>query len=251
LNITDVFTVKTKAQDQDIVATSTVMSLKCPLSTLRIDVPCRSISCKHNQCFDAASYLQLQEQAPTWTCPVCNKPAPFEALLVDQYVDDILHSTTKNVEQVTIEPEGQWSKSVLPDTPGPSHGSASTADDDDDFVEIQNQNNRPSFMKQEFTPVTATPPNPFATARTPPLSSREQSVASSAQKNKRPASAVIDLTLSDDEEDVPRSKMPRPSLRGGGGDSMSPWSGGVHFQLQRPSSSTSIYDPNYFPSPLR
>ena len=75
-----------KAQDADIVATSTIMSLKCPLSTLRIDMPCRSTVCTHNQCFDALSFLQLQEQAPTWTCPVCNKIVSFEALQVDQYV---------------------------------------------------------------------------------------------------------------------------------------------------------------------
>jgi E3 SUMO-protein ligase PIAS1 len=75
-----------RAQDADIVATSTKMSLKCPLSTLRIETPCRSMGCAHNQCFDAASYLQLQEQAPTWTCPVCNKYSPFENLAVDLYV---------------------------------------------------------------------------------------------------------------------------------------------------------------------
>ncbi|KAF7513287.1 hypothetical protein GJ744_009708 [Endocarpon pusillum] len=243
---------RTKAQDPDIVATSTIMSLKCPLSTLRIDVPCRSVSCKHNQCFDASSYLQLQEQGPTWTCPVCNKTATFETLLIDQYVDDILRSTSRNIEQVTIEPEGQWSKTAVPDTPGPSNGSASTAEDEDDFLEIQDTH--VSSMKQESAPVTATPPNPFATsARTPPLSSREQSVVSSAHRaTKRPASTVIDLTLSDDDDDeAPRSKMPRPSLRGGGGPSMSPWNGEVHFQLPRPAPSTSAYDPNYFPSPLR
>ena len=76
-------TVTRRAQDADIVATSTKMSLKCPLSTLRIDTPCRSIGCAHNQCFDAASYLQLQEQAPTWTCPLCNKYSPFEHLAID------------------------------------------------------------------------------------------------------------------------------------------------------------------------
>jgi E3 SUMO-protein ligase PIAS1 len=76
-------TVTRRAQDADIVATSTKMSLKCPLSTLRIETPCRSIGCAHNQCFDAASYLQLQEQAPTWTCPVCNKYSPFEHLAID------------------------------------------------------------------------------------------------------------------------------------------------------------------------
>lgn len=74
----------TKAEDKDIVATSSIMSLKCPLSTLRMEVPCRSNVCNHNQCFDATSYLQLQEQAPTWTCPICNKSATFMNLQVDQ-----------------------------------------------------------------------------------------------------------------------------------------------------------------------
>ena len=73
-----------KAQDSDIVATSIVMSLKCPLSTLRMELPCRSTLCTHNQCFDASSFLQLQEQAPTWTCPICNKLISFEALVVDE-----------------------------------------------------------------------------------------------------------------------------------------------------------------------
>lgn len=49
------------------MATSSVMSLKCPLSTLRIDLPVRSKICSHGQCFDAASYLQLQQQAPVGT----------------------------------------------------------------------------------------------------------------------------------------------------------------------------------------
>jgi E3 SUMO-protein ligase PIAS1 len=73
-----------KAQDADLVTTSTVMSLKCPLSTLRMELPCRSTVCPHIQCFDATSFLQLQEQAPTWTCPICNKLINFEALVVDQ-----------------------------------------------------------------------------------------------------------------------------------------------------------------------
>lgn len=78
------FSVISKSEDAEIVATSSIMSLKCPLSTLRIDVPCRSSVCSHNQCFDASSFLQLQEQAPTWTCPVCNKAAAYEHLQVDQ-----------------------------------------------------------------------------------------------------------------------------------------------------------------------
>lgn len=75
-----------KAQDSDVEATGANVSLKCPLSTLRIEIPCRSTVCMHNQCFDATSFLQLQEQAPTWTCPVCNKTVKYDALEIDLFV---------------------------------------------------------------------------------------------------------------------------------------------------------------------
>ena len=73
-----------------MVATSQVLSLKCPLSYMRLEVPCRSVRCTHLQCFDATSYLQLQEQGPQWLCPICNKPAPFEQLAVDGCVPLII-----------------------------------------------------------------------------------------------------------------------------------------------------------------
>ena len=79
-----IFLVVSKANDADIVATSTVMSLKDPISMLRIRIPCRSSVCTHSQCFDAGFFLELQEQAPTWTCPVCNKTVSYESLAVDQ-----------------------------------------------------------------------------------------------------------------------------------------------------------------------
>lgn len=85
--------VASKAQDNDVEATGANVSLKCPLSTIRIDIPCRSTVCTHNQCFDASSFLQLQEQAPTWTCPVCNKTVSFEALEVDLFVISCDHSS--------------------------------------------------------------------------------------------------------------------------------------------------------------
>jgi len=53
-----------KNEDAELIATSTIMSLKCPISTLRIDLPVRSSYCAHAQCFDATSFLQLQLQAP-------------------------------------------------------------------------------------------------------------------------------------------------------------------------------------------
>ena len=73
-----------KAMDPDVVAVSSVLSLKCPLSYMRLETPCRGTQCSHIQCFDATSYLQLQEQGPQWFCPICNKPVPFEQLAVDE-----------------------------------------------------------------------------------------------------------------------------------------------------------------------
>jgi len=197
---------RSKAEDADIVATSTVLSLKCPLSTLRISVPCRSTICTHNQCFDATSFLQLQEQAPTWTCPVCNKATNFEALQVDQYVDNILRSTSPTVEQVTIEPDGEWSNPADSSESRRTRGdSSNTEEEDDDLVEIQDA--RVLSLKQEPLPIH------LAFQRTSSLQPREASAISSGPRqstNKRPASVVIDLTGSDDEGITPRSSK-RPS----------------------------------------
>ncbi|KAJ5139105.1 transcriptional regulator family: Zinc finger MIZ-type [Penicillium bovifimosum] len=185
-----------RANDSEIVATSSVMSLKCPLSTLRIQVPCRSIICTHNQCFDASSFLELQKQAPTWTCPVCSKSTSFESLQVDQYVDDILQSTSSDIDQVTVEPDGVWSTPIDSDA-GKLGGMTPTSEDEDDLIEISEPGNL--AVKQE-------PSAPNGTLeRTPAQSqSREASTPSSVMRmssKKRPISQVIDLTESGDEED--------------------------------------------------
>ena len=189
-----------RADDSDIVATSSILSLKCPLSTLRIDVPSRSNICSHNQCFDASSFLQLQEQAPTWTCPICNKVVTFENLQVDQYVDDILKSTPKSVDQVTIEPNGNWSQTSGTNvTPRQSNGRAQSNDSDDDLIEIQDPPQIANVKRE------ATAEGNFL--RTPPITSREQSNSSGVLpptgSNKRSSEVIVDLTLSSDEDEEP------------------------------------------------
>ncbi|EAU33412.1 conserved hypothetical protein [Aspergillus terreus NIH2624] len=200
---------KSKADDSDIVTTSSVMSLKCPISACRIEVPCRSVVCTHNRCFDASSFLQLQEQAPTWTCPVCSKSTSYASLQVDQYVDDILRSTPSDVEQVIIEPDGRWS-TVKTDDDGGGAGGATPASEDDDLVEIQEPGATP--IKQESFST------PSLMVQRTPAQSREPSTTSSAaymSTNKRPASQVIDLTGSDeddDDDDLPVRPAKRPAL---------------------------------------
>ncbi|KAJ9301461.1 transcriptional regulator family: Zinc finger, MIZ-type [Paecilomyces variotii] len=189
---------RSRAEDSDIITTSSIMSLKCPLSTLRIEVPCRSVICTHNQCFDASSFLQLQEQAPTWTCPVCNKATSFESLQIDQYVDDILRSTPPEVDQVIVEPTGKWSNPKDEESTPKGGGVTPATEDDDDLIEIKEPSAVP--LKQEPLPV-------HITLQRTPAQSREPSTTSSATRpssNKRSAAQVIDLTASDDEEDPPR-----------------------------------------------
>ncbi|QSZ37872.1 hypothetical protein DSL72_008972 [Monilinia vaccinii-corymbosi] len=192
-----------KSRDADIVTTASVLSLKCPLSTLRIDLPCRSISCRHNQCFDATSYLQLQEQGPTWLCPICNNSAPFETLVVDEYVKNILQNTSRSVDQVTVEPEGQWKLYSKPDPISSRPGVASSDSDDDDLIELS-----PGGRKAN-TPITRIgTSNGIGTQA--PINRDSLSAAPSNQSNpsgKRQISEVIDLTSSGDEEE-PASRPP-------------------------------------------
>jgi len=96
------------SEDDDIQEMSTILSLKCPLSFARFKYPTKSIACKHLPCFDALSFIYLQEQASTWTCPVCSIPVRVKDLAIDDYVMDIMKNTSDDVETVEIDLEGSW-----------------------------------------------------------------------------------------------------------------------------------------------
>lgn len=95
-------------EDDDIVTTSTILSLQCPISYTRMKYPAKSRLCKHLQCFDALWYLHSQTQIPIWQCPVCQSNIPLEKLTVSEYVDDILKNSNEDVEQVELSTNGDW-----------------------------------------------------------------------------------------------------------------------------------------------
>ncbi len=72
-----------EAEDDDIQTGAATVSLKCPFSYMRITTPCRSIHCSHVQCFDAESFFSINEQSPSWTCPICQRSIKLEELLMD------------------------------------------------------------------------------------------------------------------------------------------------------------------------
>lgn len=110
-----------------------------------------------------------------------------------RYMNDILTSTQRSVDQVTVEPDGTWSQIAQKEIPGQPNGTQSS-DDDDDLVEIQNMP-RLAAIKDEALPT------PTSMARTPPYSSREPSSSSAAPRSISSKRQVIDLTFSSDEED--------------------------------------------------
>lgn len=95
-------------EDEDLMTTSTVMSLQCPISYTRMKYPVKSIMCKHLQCYDALWYIYSQIQIPTWQCPVCQIDIDLKDLALCEYVDQILKNSDEDVEQVELSSDGSW-----------------------------------------------------------------------------------------------------------------------------------------------
>ncbi|XP_077268216.1 zinc finger MIZ domain-containing protein tonalli isoform X3 [Temnothorax americanus] len=96
--------------EKDVVEqTALKVLLKCPITHKRITLPARGHECKHIQCFDLESYLQMNCERGNWRCPVCSKSAQLEGLEVDQYMWGILNTlNTTEVDEVTIDSLANW-----------------------------------------------------------------------------------------------------------------------------------------------
>ncbi|NWS78502.1 ZMIZ2 protein, partial [Crotophaga sulcirostris] len=95
--------------EDGVEQTAIKVSLKCPITFRRIQLPARGHDCRHIQCFDLESYLQLNCERGTWRCPVCNKTALLEGLEVDQYMLGILiYIQNLEHEEITIDPTCSW-----------------------------------------------------------------------------------------------------------------------------------------------
>jgi len=124
-------------------------------------------------------------------------------------VQNILSTTSRSVEQVTIEPDGRWSHHSKASSL--KNDNTSFGSDDDELIEIKDS--RVQALKTVSTPVPS-----VSSTRTPPMSSREASASAASThastSSKRPASQIIDLTLSDDDDDLPVSRPPKRQFTG-------------------------------------
>lgn len=214
-----------KSKDDDVVATSSNMSLRDPVQMTRIETPCRSNVCKHNECFDAAVFLALQEQAPTWTCPICSRPAGWDNIIYDQFVQEILDNTSRTALQVTVEPDGKWhllqeEQDTDDDDDGerlPTKKRRLDEDEygDDDLIEISSIKSE-SWPSSSFNDVNGHVNSSITL--TPSGTGREHASTTQASNSQQHSANKrqridIDLTLSDDDDDEPPvSRVQNPSL---------------------------------------
>ncbi|KAI7854683.1 PINIT domain-containing protein [Circinella umbellata] len=201
-------------EESDIVIDSETLSMKCPLGFTRIQTPIRSKTCSHAQCFEAFTFLKMNEQTPTWTCPKCSRSInSYEDLFVDGYFRDLLETVGKKADIVRIgasgvlqqvKEESDMSDSSSTPDPSSSHSvkrSASAAtetaitilDNDDDDHEIVG-------MDRETTKGIK-------------RRASEELVCNSSYIQ-RPRPNVIDLTLSDDDDEEVNNNNNNNSDRG-------------------------------------
>ncbi|CAF1007176.1 unnamed protein product, partial [Adineta ricciae] len=94
--------------DLEVASTSLRLPLDCPAMRIRMRMPGRALTCKHVHCFDLEGYLRMNEKKPTWLCPVCNKPALYTDLFVDQFFIDVIGKCPPDTKAIEYEPNGQW-----------------------------------------------------------------------------------------------------------------------------------------------
>lgn len=113
----------------------------------------------------------------------------LRAYKTNRYFDDILNSTPKSVESVTIDSDGRWS--VAAESLNTPVGDSS--DDENGFRVVDIEGGRSSRSVGRSSGPSG--------LITPSSNSRDESLPASRPNNKRP---IIDLTLSDDEDEPPR-----------------------------------------------
>ncbi|KAJ7038256.1 PINIT domain-containing protein [Mycena alexandri] len=215
--------------DEDIVAGPQKMSLKCPLSYMRVNTPCRSRKCTHSQCFDATSWFSVMEQTTTWLCPVCERALDCKDLIIDGYFDEILKQSPESVEDVVVEADGEWHTSdnkygstkwkashapaVIPKAPtsprkfvpakSPSHTPSQTVNGDPngkrkatEIVVLDSDDEDEGRVKRELSPSFAS-----SSSVNRSFGSIHNETATNSQNDD-----VIDLTLDSDDEPEPPSR---------------------------------------------
>merc|ERR1711933_248267 len=102
-----------QSDDDDVVCGETKVSLRCPLSICRINIPIRGTECTHPQCVDLNTFLAFSHRTGTWQCPVCLKPVKFNQIVIDNEMKEILAQTDDDIDLVRLYPNGSFKAITL------------------------------------------------------------------------------------------------------------------------------------------
>ncbi|KAA3680203.1 uncharacterized protein DEA37_0007409 [Paragonimus westermani] len=153
--------------DNDLVMPNTLpVQLLCPLSKCRIEVPVRGRACRHVQCYDATTYLIINERKPSWNCPVCDKKTYYEDLLIDGFFLDVLNSpATQELDEVVFHDDGSWSAAEpTASQNNPDPGADETGSDPYEPRQTSYLN---SAVPLQRTPILTSEPDSLGSSSTP------------------------------------------------------------------------------------
>ncbi|KAJ4951237.1 hypothetical protein NE237_028069 [Protea cynaroides] len=94
--------------DSDIIEGPSRISLNCPISHTRIRTPVKGHLCKHPQCFDYDTFLEINTRRPSWRCPHCNQSVCYNDIRIDRNMVKILEDVAEGVSDVIILVDGSW-----------------------------------------------------------------------------------------------------------------------------------------------
>ncbi|KAH9548194.1 hypothetical protein CY35_11G076200 [Sphagnum magellanicum] len=97
--------------DLEIITDSITVSLRCPMSGSRIKVAGRFKPCLHMGCFDLNSFVELNQRAHKWQCPICLKNYSIDSLIIDPLFNCITSSMKymkEDVIEVEMKDNGFW-----------------------------------------------------------------------------------------------------------------------------------------------
>jgi len=95
--------------DDDIEVLSTVISLKCPLTGMRVKKPARFTDVSGINVFDLDAFLVMVQRSHKWQCPHTMRNSCVEFLQVDSYLERVLEVIKDEpINEIEVSPEGLW-----------------------------------------------------------------------------------------------------------------------------------------------
>ncbi|KPA83497.1 lorien protein [Leptomonas pyrrhocoris] len=80
--------------------TEASVKVQCPITTLTMEIPVRSVYCEHLQCMELAAVLIQSVRQNVWNCPLCNAAMKPEDICVNYRLKDWIASHPQQLSRV-------------------------------------------------------------------------------------------------------------------------------------------------------